>query len=126
MTGPKGEAPLFDPAAIETLRKVAGDQASSFVAEMAQLFFDETAKAVRELRSGSDHGNWRAVSRLAHSLKSSSATLGLMRLSRVSKALELDTQNGASSPETEGLVAEVGEEFKQAIPILKSLSDPPA
>lgn len=126
MMGSTDEAPLFDPVAIEALRKVAGDQASTFVAELAGLFFDETTKALLDLRSGCDHDDWRTVSRLAHSLKSSSATLGLMRLSRVSRALELDTQTGASSPQTESLVAAVADEFRQAIPILKRLSGPPA
>ena len=61
MTGPTDEAPLFDPVAIETLRKVAGDQASSFVAEIALLFFDETTKALLDLRSGCDHGRTRSL-----------------------------------------------------------------
>jgi HPt (histidine-containing phosphotransfer) domain-containing protein len=115
------ETPLFDPIAIDKLRKVAGDQGSTFVAEMAQLFLDETSRVLAELQSGCERDDWKAVSRLAHSVKSSAATLGLMRLSAACKALELDTRNATSSPETENHVADVMDEFKQATPILQRL-----
>ena len=122
MRSPDHSLPFFDPAAIDRLRKVAGDQGSGFVAEMAQLFLEETTRCLDLLRVGGDRGDWTTVSRIAHSLKSSSATLGLMRVSRACMALELDTKSAASGPETESLVADVFAEFEQAAPILKSLS----
>lgn len=121
MPPPPAETPLFDPVAIDRLRKVAGDQGSTFVAEMAQLFLDETTRVLGELRSGCERDDWKAVSRLAHSVKSSAATLGLMRLSAACRALELDTRNATSSPETANHVADVLDEFKQATPILQRL-----
>lgn len=121
MTSESAETPLFDPAAIEKLRAVAGDQGTSFVAEMAQLFLDEATKSLADLKKGFDQGEWKQVTRIAHSLKSSSATLGLMRLSVACRALELDTRSGASSPGTGALTAELLEQFEQAKPALKSL-----
>ncbi len=118
---PQAETPLFDPVAIDRLRKVAGEPGSSFVAEMAQLFLDETTKALAELQAGGERADWKRVSRLAHSVKSSAATLGLMRLSAACQALELDTRNATSGPETGNHVADVIEEFKQATPILQRL-----
>jgi HPt (histidine-containing phosphotransfer) domain-containing protein len=115
------ETPLFDPIAIDKLRRIAGDQGTTFVAEMAQLFLEETTRVLAELQSGCERDDWMAVSRIAHSVKSSAATLGLMRLSAACKALELDTRNATSSPETENHVADVMDQFKQAIPILKRL-----
>ncbi len=119
---PAAETPLFDPIAMDKLRKVAGDQGSTFVADMAQLFLDETTRVLAELQAGRERQDWKTVSRLAHSVKSSAATLGLMRLSAACQALELDTRNATSGPETENRVAVVMEEFKQATPILKRLS----
>ena len=116
------EPPLFDPVAIDALRKVAGDQGSKFVAEMARLFEDETVKSLEELRQGCDRCDWKLVTRLAHSLKSSAATLGLMRLSLACKALEMDTKGATSSAETAALVASVLEQFDQAAPLLKTLA----
>jgi len=122
MTSPTAETPLFDPAAIEKLRAVAGDQGAGFVAEMAQLFLDEATKSLDELKRDCERSDWKHVTRIAHSLKSSSATLGLMRLSAACKALELDTKNGVSSPQTAALSAAVFKEFEEAKPTLLGLS----
>jgi HPt (histidine-containing phosphotransfer) domain-containing protein len=116
------EPPLLDPTAIESLRKVAGDQGPSFVAEMAHLFEEEAVKALEELRNGCDRCDWKLVTRVAHSLKSSAATLGLMRLSLASQALEMDTRGGAASAETAALVEAVLDQFNQATPVLKTLT----
>ena len=122
MPRPEPEPPLFDEGAIEKLRKVAGDQGATFVTEMAQLFLLETRKSLAELRKGCDASDWKQVTRLAHSLKSSAATLGMMRLSAACKALELDTKGATSSDGTAALVAAVFAEFDKAVPILEGLS----
>ncbi len=115
------ETPHFDPVAIEKLRAVAGEEAPNFVAEMAQLFLDETRDALARLKSASALGDWKQVHRIVHSLKSSAATLGLMKLSESSRALELDTKLSASSPQTMALVAAVLDDFEQARPALHRL-----
>jgi HPt (histidine-containing phosphotransfer) domain-containing protein len=122
MSSDTPETPIFDPEAIEKLRKVAGDQGSAFILEMAQLFIDETAKSVDELRKGCERADWKQVTRLSHSMKSSAATLGLMRLSSACKALEQDTKGATGSPHTAALAAAVLAEYDQAIPVLKGLS----
>ena len=122
MTNEPAETPHFDPVAIDKLRAVAGDQGESFVKEMAQLFLDETTKSLAELGKASDQGEWKLVTRAAHSLKSSAATLGLLRLSAACKALELDTRAASSSPRTPELVRAVLDEFEAAKPALKRLS----
>lgn len=122
MPKPVAKVPLFDPSAIEKLRRVAGDQGSSFVKEMAQLFLEETQKSLAELRRGSESGDWKQVTRLAHSLKSSAATFGLMRLSAACQELEMDTKGATSSDDTAGLVAAVFARFDDVIPTLKELS----
>lgn len=122
MTNDPAETPLFDPVAIAKLRAVAGDQGEIFVKEMAQLFTDETLKSLKELGRAGERGEWKLVTRAAHSLKSSAATLGLLRLSAACKALELDTRGGASSPQTAALIKAVFGQFEAAQPTLKSLS----
>lgn len=114
--------PHFDPVAIEKLRNVAGDQGAAFVMEMAQLFLDESTRSLEELAKARDQGDWKAVARVAHSLKSSAATLGLMRLSAACTALELDATAATPTPETSRLTAAVFEEFEKAKPTLKGLT----
>lgn len=113
--------PLFDEAAIEKLRAVAGDQAEAFIKEMAHLFLDETAKSLAELSGARDQGDWRLVSRTAHSVKSSAATLGFLRLSGACKVLELDTKREVETPQSRALVAAVLEQFEAVRPTLKRL-----
>lgn len=72
---------VFDPVAIEKLRKVAGDEDSTFIAEIAKLFLDEAGKSVEEMRVACDQADWLKVSQIAHSMKSSAAS------SRVDAAL---------------------------------------
>ncbi len=122
MARPEPEPPLFDESAIATLRRVAGDQGATFVTEIAQLFLHETRKSLTELRRGCDAGDWKQVTHLAHSLKSSAATLGMMRLSAACQALELDTKGNTSSEDTLALVAAVFTRFEETVPVLEELS----
>ena len=121
------ETLLFDPVAIEKLREVGGDQDQGFVAEMALLFLEESGRMLAELRGACDGGDFKKVAQLSHSLKSSSATLGLMGLRNACVSLELnalDSKAGhnSSSPKTLALAAAVLNQFEQAIPLLKRLS----
>ena len=115
-------APVFDPVAIEKLRKVAGDQGDTFIAEIAQLFLEEAGKSVEEMRLACEQANWLKVGHLAHSMKSSAATLGLMRLSEACRDLERAGQGPLSTPATPALASEVIHQFERAIPTLKKLS----
>ena len=115
------EIPHVDSSAIETLRSVAGDGAPAFVAEMAQLFLEETRDALSRLKQASALGDWKLVNRIAHSLKSSAATLGVMRLSASCRALELETLTSTSGPRAMALVAAVLDDFEQARPSLQRL-----
>jgi HPt (histidine-containing phosphotransfer) domain-containing protein len=113
--------PVFDPSAIEKLRKVAGDEASIFIAEVAQLFLEETRKSLAELQRLAETGDRDGAARIAHSLKSSAATLGLMRLSAACQQLETDAK-GATTGENSALIAAVLARFEDVVPILKGLS----
>jgi histidine phosphotransfer protein HptB len=115
------DVPHFDPEAIEKLKAVAGEEAPNFVAEMAQLFLDETHDGLSRLKSASALGDWKQVNRIVHSLKSSAATLGLLRLSATCRALEIETKQSSSSPQTMALVAAVLDDFEQARPALHRL-----
>jgi len=112
----------FDITAIEKLRKVAGDQAPGFVAEMATLFLEEAAKQVAELRRAFSAQDWKIVSRTAHSLKSSSATLGLMQLSSTCRELELRAKSGEPPAGTDALIALAATQYEASVPVLKSLA----
>ena len=122
MSAKSTEIPHFDPVAIAKLLNVAGDQGAAFIVEMAQLFLDESRKLLADLARARDEGDWKIVSRTAHSLKSSAATLGLLRLSSACAALEVDSKAGAPQGRTEALRATVFSEFEAGLLLLKGLS----
>ncbi len=119
---PIAEPPLFDPIPVEKLRKIAGDIDPGFVVEMAQLFLAETEKSLVEIKAAADRTDARALSRLAHSLKSSAATLGLMKLSQACRSLELDTKDGEVGSGTLALVTTVRAHFEETIPVLRQMA----
>jgi HPt (histidine-containing phosphotransfer) domain-containing protein len=112
--------PAFDPSAIEKLKNVAGDQASAFVSEMASLFLEEAGKQIGTLKSASRAGDWKTVNRTAHSMKSSAATLGLLRLSAACRDLETTTKDGPAVGAM-ALVQVVAAHFEAVVPTLRSL-----
>ncbi|HRA68041.1 MAG TPA: Hpt domain-containing protein, partial [Caldilinea sp.] len=52
-------------------------------------FLTESTKQIEEMHAAFLTGDWATLHRMAHSLKSSSATFGATRLAQVSAALEL-------------------------------------
>ena len=63
----------------------------------------------------------KSVARVSHSLKSSAATLGLMRLAAACRALEMEIRNTTGSEETPTLTAAVFDRFEESVPILRRL-----
>lgn len=114
-------APVFDPNAIEKLRRVGGDEASIFIAEVAQLFLEETRKSLVELLRAAEGGDRERAGRIAHSLKSSAATLGMMRLSAACESLEAAAKAEGAHDSTVEAAAAVRDEFDHTVPILRSL-----
>jgi HPt (histidine-containing phosphotransfer) domain-containing protein len=70
----------------DLLDQVGGDR--EFLAELLQTYFDDSPKLLEALHSALAAGNVEEFRRAAHSLKSSSANFGAVRLSRMCKELE--------------------------------------
>jgi HPt (histidine-containing phosphotransfer) domain-containing protein len=84
--GSQGD-PLLDPAALEGLREIGGDE---FVADLIETFLEDAPPLLSALH-GSDADE---VRRAAHTLKSNGATFGATRLSELSRELELLAKSG--------------------------------
>ena len=88
---------------------------------MASLFLEEAGKQVAMLRTASLSGDWKTVNRTAHSMKSSAATLGLLRLAAACRDLETATKGGPATGAM-ALVQVVAAHYEAAIPTLRSLT----
>jgi DNA-binding NarL/FixJ family response regulator len=98
--------PALDVAAIERLRADVGDDAA--LLRITSLFADGLVEARGELEYAVEAGDSEAVRRVAHRLRSSSATFGAARLSELSRELE-----AVASPDARELIAQVERESRR-------------
>jgi HPt (histidine-containing phosphotransfer) domain-containing protein len=76
--------PEFDAAVLASLREQMGEE----YPELLGIFDAESARHLEELRVGIETGAWENARRGAHSLKSSAALFGLVRLSGAMREIE--------------------------------------
>ncbi|MEO5704016.1 MAG: Hpt domain-containing protein [Candidatus Limnocylindrales bacterium] len=96
------DAPILDDAVIAELRESTGGD-DDFVRELVETYVAEATGYLDAMSLAVTTGDAAAVIRPAHTLKSSSATLGAMRLAAISRAIE---EAGRIGP-TEGIAADV-------------------
>lgn len=80
-----GEADRFDPAAIDRLRRLGGDE---LVRRMGDLFVTLGEERVAAARAGVTYGDLDTIERAAHSLKSSAGNVGAVALQRHAETVE--------------------------------------
>ena len=93
----------LDAAVLSQIRGIGGDE---LLGKLARLFLEHTPVRLEEIRRGGAAGDWERTTRAVHSLRSSSATLGITALAD-------------QAAEVERLATdEEGELLKSAIPEL--------
>ncbi len=115
------EAPEVDEAlaasALENIRAV-DDGESELLARCINAFLDSAPQAVADLESAVERGDNELLHRTAHSLKSNSANLGAMVLSRTAKTLEQNVRKGEIADARE-LVNALKVQTEQAVVLLE-------
>jgi HPt (histidine-containing phosphotransfer) domain-containing protein len=88
-----GEPELIDLGVVDELRdSVGGDH--EFVKELVATYLAESPGYLDAITAAAERGDAAALVRPAHTLKSSSASIGAMRLAGVSKQLEFAAREG--------------------------------
>jgi HPt (histidine-containing phosphotransfer) domain-containing protein len=106
-------------ATLDQYYRVMGDEANEFIAELIRTFLPNASKLITELKTSRSTKDIKSFYRAAHTLKSSSASLGAMLLSDLAKELETeskeslpaDSQSQIKKMETE--LDKVAREFEQ-------------
>jgi HPt (histidine-containing phosphotransfer) domain-containing protein len=80
-------APVLDHGVIAELRAATGDD-DAFMAELVETYVTEGAANMDRLLAAAAAQDCEAIVRPAHSLKSTSASLGAMRLSAICRGIE--------------------------------------
>ena len=87
-----GDAPVLDPAAVVRLQRLGGDK---LLREMIRLFLENSLERLAQIDSGlAEGGELDQTRRGAHSLKSSAANVGALRVSRTASELEAAADAG--------------------------------
>jgi HPt (histidine-containing phosphotransfer) domain-containing protein len=84
---------ILDDAVVAELRESVGDD-DSFVRELVEAYLAESPGYLEAMAAARSAGDAAAVVRPAHTLKSSSAALGAMRLSAICKQVEYAGREG--------------------------------
>lgn len=80
--------------ALEYLESISGPGA---IVEMVADFAHDAPSRLARMKAALETGSWQALSRLAHDLKSNSATLGVLQLSVLAAKIELTAQAGLAA-----------------------------
>lgn len=109
---------VLDRNALAQLREVDAEDAASIV----DAFLADTPPRLKRLATLVETADWKAGERLAHTLKGSSAALGVIDLSKACKELEiaLRAANGAQADEQ---LSEASSAFERARPALIEFRD---
>ncbi len=110
---PEPDMPVLDERVLDELVATTGDDAS-FVRELVQTFLAETPEQMQAIDAAVEADDADALVRPAHTLKSSSATVGAMRLSSVARELEMAGRSGSLEPSAREHVETAHTEWRAA------------
>lgn len=114
---------IIDRAAVERLRQFDDGTHGDTLCELVKLFLQLAPKRIEQMKISLEKLSWRDLSREAHSLKSSSANLGAMRLSAACRRLET-IENHPDTELARSLLDEIQDEYLKASEALTEMMTP--
>jgi two-component system, sensor histidine kinase and response regulator len=91
---PDADAPVLDRSVLDELMATTGDDVA-FVRDLVETYIADVPVQLDGIAAAVAAHDAEALVRPAHTLKSSSATVGAMRLSAVARELEMAGRSGA-------------------------------
>jgi HPt (histidine-containing phosphotransfer) domain-containing protein len=104
-----GNDPIDEAVLADLLESSGGDP--DFLAELIDIYLEDAPRQVAGMRDAALSGRTEELVRPAHTLKGSSASIGAVELSELSRALELAARAGAvddPAAAVDGIEAELG------------------
>ena len=97
---------IYDEAVLAVMAEAMADDDWMIIGEIVQVFLEETPGLVQQLRTSFDSADNEVLSRSAHTIKSSCANVGAMRLSEQCADIENSLRGGDIVPPEAILMAE--------------------
>jgi two-component system sensor histidine kinase/response regulator len=113
------ENPILDETVLRDLGASVNDD-RSFVVELIEAFLADGEQHLAAIETGQANGDVEALVRPAHTLKSSSATVGAMRLSATARELEMAGRSGALDAATSERVARLHADWEASADALRA------
>jgi HPt (histidine-containing phosphotransfer) domain-containing protein len=85
---------VLDKSVISNLRELQEEGDPDIIADVGGLFLKHAPQKIEAMKNAALQSNAKALEVAAHNLKSSSSYIGAMKLSAISKELELMGRNG--------------------------------
>jgi CheY-like chemotaxis protein/HPt (histidine-containing phosphotransfer) domain-containing protein len=100
------------------LQRLEGDR--ELLEELARLFLEECPRNIAGMREALQTGDAGLLERLAHTMKGSSASVGAVRVSEASLALEHQSRSGSLADSTE-YIERIQQEVDRVVPEFEAL-----
>jgi HPt (histidine-containing phosphotransfer) domain-containing protein len=79
---------VLDMRILTELRELGGEEDPGLIAELIDIFLSDAPQRLQDISKGLATGDLQIVERAAHTLKSSSANIGAIGLSRICREME--------------------------------------
>ena len=119
---------IIDPAALAVLQQLRRPDGPDPVAELIDLFVQETPQRLREMRTAVTQYNAEALAVAAHGLRGCASSIGAVRMASLCEKLEQNAERRALQISSR-LLKEIETEFegaRQALELVKNQSQPVA
>jgi HPt (histidine-containing phosphotransfer) domain-containing protein len=119
--GNEAPAPAIDAEALELLVEMIGPDEPAAVLDLLDTYITDSTRQIEELEQSFAAGDLKNTHRLAHSMKSSSATFGALGLSKHCETLEQSARDNCAGHTCEQELQRVVAEHARVIEALTEL-----
>lgn len=112
------DAPAIDADALQSLVEMIGADEPAAVLDLLDTYLHDSALQVQELDAAFAGKDYKTVHRMAHSMKSSSATFGALVLSRLCEDLERAAQRECADGACAQRLAALHQEYARVVAAL--------
>ena len=122
---PAATVPVLEPNVLQQLEHTLGGNARALILELIDTYLQDMPARMTQLHRALDEGDLSTVHDTVHTLKSSSAVLGVSRFAALCKQIEIQTGNPStlSLTEIEAMAIQLDTEYEAAAAALKALRD---
>lgn len=113
------DVPVIDRDTLDAIVEIFGSDDPTAILDLLDTFLAESVKQRDEMYRALSARNWVMLHRMAHSLKSSSATFGAMRLSEISAHVEQVAKSECMDVDCSELLSVLSHEHEVACDLLR-------